>query len=249
VDGLRYCVLIPHFNHHEQLARFFPDVAALGLPVMVVDDGSDTDSFAAIQELQNQYPELMLERLEKNRGKGAAVILGLKQAREYGFTHVIQIDADGQHNAADIIKMKAASESTPDAMISGLPLFGDDIPKARLHGRKLSLFWVRVETLSTEIKDAMCGFRVYPVDAMLTACDAWLFSLRMQFDLEVLVRWIWSGRRIVFVESDVQYPAAGKSHFRMVRDNVHITLMHIKLVLGMLLRSPVLLFRKLARNG
>jgi len=240
-----YCILVPHYNHHEQLLRFFPQLAEISLPIIIIDDGSSPESVIAIQRIQSDYPEVILECLEKNRGKGAAVIRGLAKADECGFTHVIQIDADGQHNAADIAKMKAFSEVQPDCLVSALPVFGDDIPKARLHGRKLSLFWVRAETLSTEIKDAMCGFRIYPVKHLRTICRSWLFSYRMQFDLEVLVRWVWSGRRLIFVESEVQYPESGTSHFRMIRDNVHITLMHIKLVIGMLIRSPVLLLRKL----
>lgn len=241
---VRCCLLVPHYNHVDQFATFLPQLCATGMPVLVVDDGSDSAEFARLEELLTDVENCTLFRLSENRGKGSAVIHGIVHAGELAYTHVLQIDADGQHTAQDCGKLTRLCEENPEAMISGLPVFGDDIPAARLQGRKLSLFMVRLETLSCEIQDAMCGFRVYPVSAMLAVAGKFGYSRRMQFDLEVLVRWLWSGRPLLFVETPVRYPEEGKSHFKMVRDNAQITLMHTQLVIGMLLRSPVLLWRR-----
>jgi|TARA_B110000914_G_scaffold225649_1_gene247011 glycosyltransferase involved in cell wall biosynthesis len=241
----KYCLLIPHYNHHEQLKRFMPLVAEVGLPGLIVDDGSDPLSIAEVSRIVEGYQGFELIQVGRNRGKGSVVMLGIAEAKQRGYTHAVQIDADGQHRASDIEPMIAMSRKSPGALVSGLPIFGDDIPAARLQGRKLSLALLRIETLSSDIKDAMCGFRVYPVEKMLRVVRYVPLPARMQFDLEALVRWIWAGGEVQFMNTKVVYPEQGLSHFRVFRDNAQITLMHTKLVIGMLLLSPVLLYRKL----
>jgi glycosyltransferase involved in cell wall biosynthesis len=248
VDGLSYCLLVPHYNHHEQLARFLPDLLSTGMPILIVDDGSCAQSVAALTALLAGHAGIECLLLEKNGGKGTAVMRGIEKAALLGYSHSVQIDADGQHCAADIGKLVAVSSADPAALVSGLPQFGTDIPLARLRGRKLSLWLVRLETLSMSIEDAMCGFRVYPCAAMLSLHRRRSVGARMQFDLEVLVRWLWAGRPIHFVPTAVQYPVQGLSHFRMVADNLRIGFMHARLIVGMLLLSPLLIYRKFARH-
>jgi len=223
-----------------------PELLNFGLHLIVVDDGSDASSRRAIERLLATEPDTTFATLPANRGKGAAVIRGIRTGEQQGFTHAIQIDADGQHNVADITRLIVESEAHPDAIVSGLPRFGDDIPLSRLHGRKITLWWSRIETLSCEILDAMCGFRIYPIRAFLSVCDKQAIGLRMQFDTEILVRSSWRGQSIRFVPTDVRYPESGASHFRMLRDNVHISWMHTRLFFGMLVRLPMLLYRKAA---
>ena len=90
----------------------------------------------------------------------------------------------------------------------------------------------------------MCGFRVYPVGAVLAALDGRRPGPGMEFDAEALVRAHWAGIPLVFVPTAVTYPEGGVSHFRMVRDNVRIAAMHTRLFFGMLLRLPALLARR-----
>src|SRR5690606_17949432 len=84
---------------------------------------------------------------------------------ERGFSHALQIDADGQHDAADIPALLALAKANPEALVSGWPQYGDDMPRSRRYGRWITHFWVWIETLSLAIKDSMCGFRVYPLAA------------------------------------------------------------------------------------
>lgn len=118
---------------------------------------------------------------------------GLRAARAHGYRHAIQIDADGQHDAADVPKFVAAAKAEPDAVILGRPRFDGSVPKARLYGRYLTHVWVWIETLSMDIPDAMCGFRLYPVDAVCELIDAVSIPTRMAFDSEILVRLHWRG--------------------------------------------------------
>jgi hypothetical protein len=123
-------------------------------------------------------------------------------------------------------------------LISGLAVFGEDVPKSRLYGRKFTLWWTKLETLSGAIKDAMCGFRVYPIEPFLDICEGQRIGRRMEFDMEILVRSIWNGQQIRYIPTRVDYPARGLSHFRLIRDNLLISLTHTKLMFGMLVRFP-----------
>jgi glycosyltransferase involved in cell wall biosynthesis len=236
-----FCIVIPHFNHDEQLQNVLSEIKKIELPVIIVDDGSEERSYAAVRSMTARCSEIMLSRIPSNTGKGAAVLHGIRIARDRGFTHAIQIDADGQHCVADTRRLMAESERYPDLLISGLAVFGEDVPKSRLYGRKFTLWWTKLETLSGAIKDAMCGFRVYPIAPFLDICEGQRIGRRMEFDIEILVRSIWNGQQIRYIPTRVEYPARGLSHFKLIRDNLLISLTHTKLVFGMLVRLPRLM--------
>jgi hypothetical protein len=136
-----------------------------------------------------------------------------------------------------------------DLIVSGLPEFGPDVPRSRLHGRRITHFWTCVETLSTDIRDAMCGFRVYPVAEFTSVCESARIPRRMEFDVEVLVRAFWRGIGIRYIPTEVRYPSDGVSHFHLIRDNVRISLMHTRLCFGALVRLPWLLHRAMAGSA
>lgn len=238
-----YCVVIPHYNHHQPLVRLLDALAPAGLPVIVVDDGSETAARDAVATLARGRPWLEIVCLPSNAGKGAAFLSGMQAAEQAGHTHAVQIDADGQHCVADMPRLISESRKHPGCIVSGLPVFGEDIPPSRLHGRTITLWLARLETLSTAIEDAMCGYRVYPVAAFLRLCRTARVGRRMDFDAEVLVKACWQGQGLRFVPTRVRYPEDGVSHFRLFRDNVDMTLMHLRLLGGMLLRLPRLLHR------
>ncbi|WP_370421555.1 glycosyltransferase [Pantoea vagans] len=233
------CVVIPCYNHGAMMASVLARLAPFNLPVIVVDDGSDAATQLQLATLH--APQLSLLRLDSNQGKGAAVIHGLRAAAARGFTHAVQLDADGQHQAEDLPLMLAEAERYPDALISGQPLYDDSIPKSRLYGRYITHFWVWIETLSLSIRDSMCGFRVYPLAATLALCDRRAIGQRMDFDTEIMVRLYWQGIHSRFIPTRVTYPASGLSHFDALYDNLRISWMHTRLFFGMLPRIPRLL--------
>jgi hypothetical protein len=173
-------------------------------------------------------------------------VAGFRAAAARGHTHVLQIDADGQHAAADIPLFLEQARRRPDAVIAGCPVYDESVPRARLYGRYATHVWVWINTLSLDIRDSMCGFRVYPLASLLPLLDATRIGRRMDFDSDVIVRLHWRGVPVVNQPTRVTYPLDGVSHFRMLRDNVRISLMHARLFVGMLLRSPLLLWRKVA---
>jgi glycosyltransferase involved in cell wall biosynthesis len=243
---IRACAVIPYFEHPRTLGVTVEALRRHGLGCWVVDDGSTSASHAVAQRLAEREPDAVrLLTHGANRGKGAAVLSGCRAAAAAGFTHVLQIDADGQHDADDIPLLLSRATQHPHALILGTPRFDASIPRARRYGRHVTHLWVRINTLSLDVADSMCGFRVYPLTPLLELADAELLGHRMEFDIEVVVRLHWRGLPVIEVPTRVLYPRDGVSHFRLWRDNLLISGMHARLFLGMLRRFPGLLARRL----
>lgn len=242
---MKYCWVIPHFNHAEEFVRFFPELVATGLPCIIVDDGSDAANLTVIDSLLASDDNTYLIMHSHNRGKGAAVITACYFARTMGFTHVIQIDADGQHKPQDVRRFIATSEAHPAAIISGYPVFDDSVPKVRKYGRRVSTFWVMLETMSVIVKDVLCGYRVYPLTAMEQLIDHYHIGARMDFDTDVLVKAVWDDIPVSFIDTPVRYRDGGTSHFHYLRDNLRLITLHSRLLLQSPLRVAIRLFRHL----
>ncbi|MEO3990586.1 glycosyltransferase family 2 protein [Pseudocitrobacter cyperus] len=237
------CVVIPCYNHGAMMSRVLARLTPFGLPIIIVDDGSDDATQRTLLALAQNRADIALIRLAQNAGKGAAVIRGLEVAASAGYTHAVQVDADGQHAIEDIPALLALARQHPQALISGQPIYDDSIPRSRLYGRWITHVWVWIETLSLQLKDSMCGFRVYPIAPTMQLARRVTLGKRMDFDTEVMVRLFWQGNPSVFLPTRVTYPQDGVSHFDAFKDNVRISLMHTRLFLGMLTRIPSLLFR------
>lgn len=245
-DDFSPCVLIPVYNHPAHIARIVDALLAQHLPVLLVDDGSDAPTRAVLDAIHAKHPgTVTLERLPQNLGKGGAVSHGLRRAHALGYTHALQVDADGQHDLADVPVFLDDARQRRDAVICGTPRYDASVPKGRLYGRYITHFWVWVETLSFDIVDSMCGFRVYPLAATAALLAKHRPPPRMAFDTDILVRLYWRGVPVQNRRTRVVYPDNGVSHFQMFRDNVGISWMHTRLVCAMLPRIPMLLWRKL----
>jgi len=245
------CALIPIYNHKDTIARTVYALRAHGLPVVIVDDGSNTatrEVLDVLVEIDSTTPDVRLIRLPQNQGKGRALAAGLLVARDAGYTHALQIDADGQHDTADAPRFIVEARANPQAMICGRAVYDDSVPRARLYGRYLTHVCVWIETLSLAIDDSMCGYRLYPLEATCAEIAHAPFPARMDFDTEAAVRLLWRGVPVRNLPTRVIYPENGLSHFRMLHDNLRITAMHTRLLLGMLPRAPGLLWRRLRRK-
>jgi hypothetical protein len=164
----------------------------------------------------------------------AAVLAGIKSAGDDGYTHALQIDADGQHCPDDIPEFLRTAKDNPRALINGCPVYDKSAPKSRVFGRKITNFWVWIETGSRSIKDAMCGFRVYPLAPMKAVFRGKLVFKGMGGDIEILVRACWHGIQIINVGARVIYPESCISNFSMLKDNLKFFALHTMLVWIML---------------
>ena len=241
-SSYKACFLIPCFNHGATMPAVVSSLHHFELPIIIVDDGSELATKQFLTPLA-EHSHVTLVTLEKNQGKGGAVKAGIRKAQQLGFSHAIQIDADGQHDLDALPTLIQASQANPQRLISGQPVYDESVPKARLYGRYATHIWVWIETLSLSIKDSMCGFRAYPVDKTQAVLSKYDVGSRMDFDIEILVRLYWEGCDIDFVETRVIYPENGISHFDALWDNVKISWMHTRLFFDMLPRAPKLIAR------
>ncbi|WP_299795053.1 glycosyltransferase family 2 protein [uncultured Shewanella sp.] len=240
---MKLALVIPNYNHQVAIAQTLESLAQFALPCYLVNDGSDDETRHLLIALAEKYAWVTLLHHPFNRGKGAAVTTGLREAFNDGYTHALQVDADGQHNLDDIPAMIAKAEKNPKALISGLPQYDESVPKSRFYARYLTHFWVWIETLSFDIQDSMCGFRVYPLAATEKLFLNQALGERMDFDIEILVRLHWAGTEVIHLPTKVIYPEGGISHFQGLWDNLRISGMHTRLFFGMLKRLPQRLFR------
>ena len=218
--------LLPYFNHPARIAELVHALAPIA-PVLIVDDGSNEASKGALNGLAAQ-----IYARAQNGGKGAAVCDGLVWAKELGFTHAFQIDADFQHDVGRCEEFLALAAQQPSALICAAPAYDESAPKSRLHGRKIMNFWCVVNTLSHRIKDAMCGFRIYPLKGIVPLLSR-TKSRRMGFDAEILILAVRAGLEIKWLDLAVRYESGGVSHFAPFRDNFGISLMHARLFCGL----------------
>jgi glycosyltransferase involved in cell wall biosynthesis len=246
--GFLACAVIPVYNHERAVGAVVAGVAAQGLHIFLVDDGCSELCRRELRRL-SEAPHTTLLRHEVNQGKGAAVLTGMRAAHERGFTHAVQIDADGQHTLADVSRLVDEARAYPRALVCGYPVFDASIPAVRYYGRYLTHAMVWLETLSLDIRDSMCGLRLYPLDQVVALLGHAHIGARMDFDTEIIVRMHWRNVPMRWIPTRVSYPTDGVSHFRMFFDNARMTSLHIRLTLGMLVRAPMLLWRKFTRQS
>jgi glycosyltransferase involved in cell wall biosynthesis len=233
-----HLVLIPSYNPGARLANTIKAVLAHWSPVWIVDDGSTDGSTSAAQDIAAHDTRVRVIVRPRNGGKGAAVATGIDAALTAGFTHVLTLDADGQHPVDHIETFMSASMKNPAALILGRPVFGPEVPLERLHGRKLSVWLAWLEILGAGIDDPLFGFRVYPAVALQRALAATRRARGFDFDPEVAVRMFWTGVPTLNLPAPCRYFAPGQggvSHFNYLRDNLKLIWLHTRLLTQLLL--------------
>jgi glycosyltransferase involved in cell wall biosynthesis len=245
-----HLVLIPSYNPGPKVFATVRDALDQWTPVWVVVDGSTDQTTRGLLAMAEAEPGLTVFVLPENRGKGAAVLFGLRRAHASGFTHALTMDSDGQHPAERIRAFMQASLAEPNAMVLGVPIFDASAPSLRVKGRRISNWWANLETLWAGIHDSLYGFRVYPIEALIAVMRRQPWMRRFDFDVEAVVRLCWRGVRPINLPAPVRYfrpEEGGVSHFSYGRDNALLTWMHFRLFCGFVVRLPLLLARR--RNG
>lgn len=243
-----YVVLIPSYNTGPKLLETVRDARLQHDAVWIVIDGSTDGSGQALRAMARTDPGIRVMELAQNQGKGAAILHGLIEAVANGYTHVLTMDSDGQHPAPMIPDYIALSRAHPGALVLGKPVFDHTAPRERIIGRRICNWWVNLETLHAGIGDSLFGMRVYPARPLLDVMQSNLTMRRFDFDAESAIRLVWRGMRPINIDTPVRYFTAaegGVSHFSYLRDNILLAGMHLRMVVGFLLRLPWLLVRRL----
>ncbi|MEQ1635644.1 MAG: glycosyltransferase family 2 protein [Methylococcales bacterium] len=243
-----HLIIVPSYNTGALLEKTVRDILTKWQPVWVIIDGSDDGSDIPLQALQQRYPTaLQVIRLPKNQGKGAAILAGVTQAQQAGYSHVLIMDADNQHCSESIKTFMQTSQANPAALLLGEPVFDDSAPVLRVQGRKVSNGFANLETLGWGIHDSLFGMRVYPIRDLIAVMHQTRWARRFDFEPEIAVRLAWRGLPVINIPTPVRYISqaeGGVSLFRYGRDNTLLTWMHSRLLFGFIIRLPKLLIRK-----
>ncbi len=243
----RPCVLIPTYNNPDTIRAVVEQAREYLDAIFVIDDGSDPPAREACAALARDNLAFVHHR-PSNGGKGAAVKTGFRLAREQGFTHAVQADGDGQHSLDRIPAFVELARRHPDALILGCPIYDHTLDRGRYAARLLTRFWNFIEVLGPTIADSMCGFRVYPIEAALASGTR---GDRMNFDVEIPVRMVWSGVSIINEPVPVRYltpEEGGVSHYQTFRDTALISGTHARLVVEGMIRLLTWPVRRLIRG-
>ena len=237
------CLLIPIYDHKDPIGGVVASLAGHGLRCFIVDDGSDEATQEVLRALEAANSWVRIYRRKHNGGRGAALKTGYRLAAQSGFSHAIQLDADGQHDAADVPRFLEEIERDPSALVLGAPAFDASAPKSRLYGRQLSRAMVWLATLSFDVTDPLCGFRAIPLAATLELIDSTATGDAMEFDPELVIQLHRRGVPVRNVPTRVVYEEGGLSHFDMLADNARLTRVYTKSLATLLTQRPARLAR------
>ena len=226
-------ILMPSYNTGPLLREVVGEVLETPYSLWLVVDGSTDGSHEPVKAAFASRPRFRILESSRNQGKGAVLLEAAREAAQAGYTHILTMDADGQHPVAAIPQLLEAAQSRPEALIMGKPVFGKDVPLSRLHGRKLTNWWTDLETGGCGLGDTLFGMRVYPLKAFLRAFSQTSHARGFDFDPEIAVRLVWLGLEPIQIPVPVRYiprEQGGVSHFHYLRDNLKLTWLHFRLV-------------------
>lgn len=245
--GVNPCLLIPIYQHGSTIRGAIRALAEFSLPCFIVNDGSDAATCVVLHAIEGEFDWVEVEHHATNRGKGVALRHGYRLAASRGFTHVVQLDADAQHEAADVARFLETAHKFPDALVLGRPLFDQSAPKSRVCGRRLSQGLVWLATLPREVRDPLCGFRCIPLAPTLALMERIAMGDHMEFEPELAVRLVWDGVPVVNLDTGVRYYPGGISRFDVLWDDLRLAWLYARLALGMITRARGLLVRHLGQ--
>jgi glycosyltransferase involved in cell wall biosynthesis len=231
-NSLRVMVVIPVYNHGTTLRSVVERVLQLHDAVLVVDDGSTDDGLDSIAHLN-----VHRLRHSRNLGKGAAILSAAWKGEALGMTHMVTLDADGQHDPEDLHLFISALKQFPRAIVVGKRDFeAGYVPSGSRVGRRISNFWLWVQT-GRRLGDTQSGYRGYPI-RVLKALK--LRERRYAFENEVLAKGAWAGIEFVEVNIRTFYPADEErvSHFHLFFDNLRLSLLNARLTLRAMIPWP-----------
>jgi len=172
--------LIPGYQEGPRIATVVEGARAF-LPVVVVDDGSTDDTAA-----QAEASGAIVLRQVPNAGKGAALRAGFRYALEQGAEAVVTLDADGQHDPAEIPLFLAAYAAERSELIVGRRDF-DSMPLIRRLSNTVGR-WVFSVAVGRHVPDHQSGYRLIGRRLMTALLDS--DESGFEFEVEMIARCI-----------------------------------------------------------
>ena len=209
-------ILMPAFNEEESIGKVIEEVHRCYKNVIVVNDGSDDDT----GEIAGQAGCVVLNH-ESNLGKGAAIKTGFGWLLERKYSAVITLDADGQHDPAEILRFIECFEKIKsDAVIIGnRSIERESMPLYRAIPNRIGELFISIAAIR-HIPDTQSGFRFRSRKVIeKVRCDSDGFEM----EAEMLIRASRGGFGIYSIPIRTIYQANYSSHFRPVKDFYRIS--------------------------
>jgi glycosyltransferase involved in cell wall biosynthesis len=216
---VKVCALIAAFNEEPSIGAVVEGVRRFVPDVVVVDDGS-TDRTAACAAAAGAF---VLTRPD-NGGKGVAVRAGLDHVLAGNYSHVLLIDADFQHDPADIPRLLAAGESGGcDLVLAERTFVKGSMPTARFYSNRIGS-WILSRFIGTDVADTQCGFRLVRTESLRTIR---LTATGYELETEMLIKLVRQRAVLGHVDIAARYDGAS-SKLRSVRDTFRTCMMAVR---------------------
>lgn len=208
-------VIIPAYNEEKGIAELVQRAKKKACHVIVVDDGSQDKTCLTAKEsgatvLQN----------EKNCGKGASIIKGVRWSLEKNLCPVVLIDADGQHPPEIIDDFYSSYRSeNADIIIGNRMRDPGDMPFVRRSANAF-MSWLTSFFLGMRLHDTQCGYRLYGKRAMELHRDIDFQCRRFDYDSEILFYASAVGLTISEVDIPSIYIRGRKSRIHPIKDTI-----------------------------
>ena len=182
------CALIAAFNEEAHVADVVKGTALHASPVVVVDDGSTDDTAARAREAG-----AIVIRREQNQGKGWAIRTGLEYALKQDRSHVLFLDADLQHDPAEIPRLVARAEQGHGDFVIGEREFRKDaMPAARFYANVIGSA-ILSRFIGADVADSQSGFRLIRADLLRRVR---LTGTGYEIETEMLIKLVRAGAAV-----------------------------------------------------
>ncbi len=228
VNSEKIWAIIPAYNAESSIGEVIDRTKSFVRRIIVVNDGSrDNTGEVALRH------GVELISLPANRGKGHALRVGFAHALRKGCAAILTLDADGQHDPADIPQFLHAHQRDSEAILIGSRMAqADQFPRQRYYSNRVAVFFIS-KALGQYLEDTQCGFRLYPSRVLRQIA---LTTSHFQTETEVLLRAVRQGVRLgsIPVKNIYMNGNAPPSNFRPVVDTFYICLVVLQGYLGIL---------------
>jgi glycosyltransferase involved in cell wall biosynthesis len=217
-----FSILVPAFNEADCIEKFLNDLKqALSdekreYEIIVIDDGSKDDTFS----IASRFPEVRIVRHPYNKGYGASVKTGVKEAV---YEKIITIDSDGQHDPAHIPEMISLLDEydlvagARHGYISGRRGFGNKF-----------FCWLATYLTNIEVPDLTCGLKAFTKDKFTEF--AHIFPNKSSLPSTTILSFAISGYDIKFVPIKDQPRIGGASKVTIVKDGMRFTVLILRMI-------------------